>query len=198
MRPELYLDAPFSVWSTLRYDPPESEIEDRPVTILWSSSQPLLLLHQTRDGGFEKVDIEALQDTAPRDEDAVPKEEIAEISSYDPTETQSPLPLPYLRHLVVGETYILLFPGAEIPWWEFGGVGVDVGVNVKEKDGEAGRLTFGDVKRGKEGRKRIVVPAEHTVEFTVFEREEREEEFVPAQRLMRSNTVPSFRMSFHD
>ena len=56
------------------------------------------------------------------------------------------------------------------------------------------------MKGGKEGRKRVVVPAEHTVEFTVFEREQKEEveEFVPEQRLMRSNTVPSFRMSFHD
>jgi len=136
------------------------------------------------------VEIEGVQqDTVHKDEDPIPENEITEISSYDPTETVSPLPLPYLRHLVVGETYVLLFPGAEIPWWNFGSRAVE-----PEK-----KLTYAEVKNGGEGRKRVIVPSEHTVEFTVFEREEKEEEeFVPAQRLMRSNTVPSFRMSFHD
>jgi hypothetical protein len=134
-----------------------------------------------------EIEGEVEQDVTHKDEDFIPENEITEISSYDPTETVLPLPLPYLRHLLVGETYILLFPGIEIPWWEFGSL-----------EAEKQKLTYGEVKSSGEGRKKVIVPSEQTVEFTVFEREQKEEEFVPAQRLMRSNTVPSFRMSFHD
>lgn len=184
VRPELFLDAPFSVWSTLRYEPPESDVEDRPVTIFWSNS-PLLLLHQTPDG-FEKVDLESdegVSTPSPGDEEHVPRDSITEVSSYDPAETMSSLPKSYMKHVQNGETYVLLFPGSSIPWWKFGHL-------EPEK-----QLKYGEVKGGE--RKEIIVPAEHTVEFTVFEREEKEEEFVPT-RLGRSNTVPSFRMSFHE
>jgi hypothetical protein len=55
-----------------------------------------------------------------------------------------------------------------------------------------------------EGKGNVVIPGTWTTEFEVREREkaivpmpEEEELFVPT-RLGRANTVPSFRMSFHE
>lgn len=87
---------------------------------------------------------------------------------------------------------MLVFPGCSVPLLE-----ASDEEGGENKDGEDGERSGG-------GRKEVVIPGTWTTEFEVREREkaivpvpEEEELFVPT-RLGRANTVPSFRMSFHE
>jgi hypothetical protein len=109
-----------------------------------------------------------------------------------PVETMSSLPRTYLPFLKPNQTYVLVFPGCSVPL-----LGQEEGNGVQEKEG-------GGEVQGKGQRKEVVIPGTWTTEFEVREREkaittvaEDEELFVPT-RLGRANTVPSFRMSFHE
>lgn len=117
-----------------------------------------MVLHQTEDG-LEKVDFEPDPFyKSNRTEGAyIERSDLTEIHPNG-TEIRQNLPGLWHKSLRVGEKYIMLWPGAEIKWWNWGSTW----------DNEW--LKLEDINRCP--RPRIILPASNSVYFTVCEKPE--------------------------
>ncbi|KAK2604376.1 hypothetical protein N8I77_007314 [Diaporthe amygdali] len=174
----LSLTMPYPIMSTIRRAT-DDDREARSCTFYWSnytnafSGKGLILVHHKEDGSFERVRVDHTTGLK-----ALPEVDSLVISGrYQPhlhelapgEETKTSrlgFPERYYRVLELGETYSLIFPGAEVGMWAWGSIQDNLGLEMK-----AGKLLpSGDrsrvhTKKG-EGQPPLVIPGAAIVTFT--------------------------------
>jgi hypothetical protein len=137
-----------------------ADVQNTSITLLWDvfsvlTEPKIVILHQT-EKGFEKIDlpVDERYNLIRKQRKYIGCRDLTEVPP-EGTEILDTLPGIFHDSLKPGENYVLLWPGGEIKWWDWGDI----------QYGE--RMGLDDVNHCP--RPRIIIPASNPVHFIVRE-----------------------------
>jgi hypothetical protein len=136
---ELSITLPYYIDFTIKRPETESDSNDRPLVFRWGpysnafAHAEVVLLHMTPQGP-EKIDVPPLSYAKP-DPDTIQvngwNQYLWELQPGSEIDMREKLTANYQRLLQPGEKYELVWPGAELPMWDWGSMKEHVGKELR-------------------------------------------------------------------